>query len=429
MTLMPNQIKSGWKKPFFIIWTGQAFSLLGSELVQFSLVWYLTKQTGSASVLAFASFVALIPRVLISPFSGALVDRWNRQRIMIFADAAIAVSTMLLAGIFWFGSIQIWHIYAIMFIRSLASGFHWPAMAASTSLMVPKEQLPRIAGLNQTLRGAMGILAPVTAALLLEIVPLFGILSIDVITAIIAITPLLFIVIPQPDRSVQSEMTKPAHLWEDVKSGFNYVFAWKGMFYLALTATALNFLLNPGYTFIPLLVTSYFGKGAIEFSLLESVFSAGMILGGLILSAWGGFKKNIYTILMGVIGLAVGTLIIAVSPVNLFYMAVAGMALVGFMNPITNGPIAAIIQTNADPQMQGRVFTMLESMVSAMMPISMLIAAPVAEWIGIRGWLLLGSIGCFIMGIAGFFIPALMHLEEGTQELNHNPLTEGQTQD
>jgi DHA3 family macrolide efflux protein-like MFS transporter len=422
---MQSPYKSDWKKTFFIIWTGQAFSLLGSELVQFALVWYLTKQTGSASVLAFASFVALIPKVLISPFSGALVDRWNRQRVMIIADAAIAVSTIILALIFWNGKIQIWHIYAIMFIRSLGSGFHWPAMLASTPLMIPKDHLSRISGLNQTLRGILGIIAPVAAALLLEFLPMFGILSIDVITAIIAIFPLLFVIIPQPEKKSITEMTKPAHLWEDVKEGFNYIFAWKGMLYLTVFATALNFLLNPGFTFIPLLVTNYFGKGAVEFSLMESAFSAGMILGGIILSAWGGFKKNIFTTLTGIIGMAVGTAIIALTPINLFYVAITGMAITGLMNPIANGPIAAIIQSHVDPLMQGRVFSMLESMVSAMMPISMLIAAPVAEWIGIRGWLLLGSAGCFAMGIVGFFIPALIHLEKDKPEKAVLPLAEG----
>jgi DHA3 family macrolide efflux protein-like MFS transporter len=298
-------------------------------------------------------------------------------------------------------------------------------MQASTSLMVPKEQLSRISGFNQTLRGALGIAAPVAAALLLEFMPMFGILSIDILTAIIAISPLLFVVIPQPDKYVQSELTKPTHLWEDVKAGFHYIITWKGMLYLAIAATALNFLLNPGFTFIPLLVTDYFGKGAIDLSLLESAFSTGMILGGIILSAWGGFKKNIFTILIGLIGMAVGTALIALTPINMFYMAGVGMAITGFMNPIVNGPIAAVIQTHADPQMQGRVFSMLESLISAMMPISMLIAAPVAEWIGIRGWLLFGAVGCFVMGIAGFFIPALVHLEDSKIEKTSQPLPEG----
>jgi MFS transporter, DHA3 family, macrolide efflux protein len=423
---MQTSQKPDWKKTFFIVWTGQAFSLFGSELVQFALVWYLTKQTGSASVLAFASFVALIPRVIVSPFAGALVDRWNRQRVMIFADAGIAVSTILLAGIFWLGKIQIWHIYFIMFLRSLGGGFHWPAMQASTSLMVPKDQLSRISGLNQTLRGAIGIIAPVSAALLMELLPMFQILFIDVITAIIAISPLLFVVIPQPDKSTQPKVTQPFQLLAEVKEGFQYLSTWKGMLYLAIAATTLNFFLNPGFTFIPLLVSSYFGKGAIDLGILESAFSIGMIAGGLALSAWGGFKKKILTILIGLLGMSVGIALIGLTPANMIFIAVAGMAVTGFMNPIVNGPIAAIIQTHADPLMQGRVFSMLESMVSAMMPISMLIAAPVAELIGIRGWLLLGSAACLLMGIAGFFIPELLNLEDKKPMPISKPLSEGQ---
>jgi DHA3 family macrolide efflux protein-like MFS transporter len=409
---MQTESRSGWQRTFFLIWVGQAFSLLGSELVQFALVWYLTRTTGSASVLAFASFVALIPRVLISPFTGVLVDRWNRKFVMILADAGIALATMALAGIFFFGRIQVWHIYVIMFIRSLGSGFHWPALQASISLLVPKDQLSRISGLNQTLRGTLGILAPVFAALLLDYLPMFGILSIDVLTAILAISPLLFVVIPQPAKTMPDETGQPVRIWEDVKFGFRYLYNWKGMFYLALAATLLNFLLNPGFTFTPLLVTGYFEKGAIELSAIESAFSAGMILGGMILSAWGGFKKNIITTLLGILGLSFGTALIALTPSNMFFLAVVGMAVTGFMQPMANGPLFAIMQAHVDPQIQGRVFSMLESMVSAMMPVSMLIAAPVAEWIGIRGWLMFGAAGCLVIGLGGFFIPSLMNIEE-----------------
>ena len=150
---MTHETPLNWKRTFFPIWVGQAFSLLGSELVQFSLIWYLTNKTGSASVLAAASFVALLPRVFLSPISGALVDRWNRQKVMIYADALIAAATMILADIFWLKYIQVWHIYLILFIRAIGSGFNWSAMQASTSLMVPKDQLARISGMNQTLRG------------------------------------------------------------------------------------------------------------------------------------------------------------------------------------------------------------------------------------------------------------------------------------
>lgn len=401
-----------WKRIFFPIWIGQAFSLLGSELVQFSLIWYLTNKTGSASVLAAASFVALLPRVFLAPISGALIDRWNRQRTMIVADGLIAFATILLAGVFWMGWDRVWHIYLIMFLRSLGSAFHWPAMQASTSLLVPKSSLARISGMNQTLRGALGIAAPLIAALLLEILPLFSILTIDVLTAIIAIIPLLLVTLPQ----IEQPADKTPHLsqvWIDIREGYKFLLGWKGLLYLTLAATILNFLINPGFTFLPLLVTSYFGKGVIEMSMIESAFSTGMILGGLVLSVWGGFKRNMHTILMGIIGLAIGTGIIAITPASNFYLAVVGVFIAGFMNPMANGPIFAIMQTYVEPSMQGRVFSLLESIVSAMMPISMAIAAPVADWIGIRGWLIFGAAGCALIGLGGFFIPELVRIEDG----------------
>lgn len=412
---MANEVPLNWKKTFFSVWIGQAFSLLGSELVQFSLIWYLTKKTSSASVLAAASFVALLPRVFLAPISGALVDRWNRQKVMIYADTLIATATMILAGLFWLEYIQVWHIYVILFIRALGSGFHWPAMQASTSLLVPKDQLARISGMNQTLQGALGIAAPLLAALMLEIFPIFGILSIDVLTAIIAISPLLFVSIPQVNHTVE-KMVGFSQIWDDIKVGFKFLTGWRGLLNLTLAATILNFLLNPGFTFTPLLVTDYFGKGVIELSMIESAFSVGMIIGGLVLSAWGGFKRNIYTILTGIIGLAVGTGLIALAPSDHFMIAVFGMSLAGFMNPIANGPIFAIMQTYVEPEMQGRVFSLLESMVSAMMPISMIVAAPVAEWVGIRGWLAFGAIGCFVIGLIGFFTPSLVHIEDNREK-------------
>jgi DHA3 family macrolide efflux protein-like MFS transporter len=219
-----------WAAKFFTIWTGQAFSLLGSALVQFALVWWLTRTTGSATVLATATLVALLPQVLLGPLAGALVDRWNRRLVMIVADTSIALATIGLALLFWSGDIQVWHVYVLMFIRSLAGAFHWPAMQASTSLMVPREHLSRIQGLNQMLQGGMNILAAPLGALLLEVLPMQGVLAIDVVTALLAVLPLLFIAVPQPQRSAEAQphASKPS-VWQDLKAGFRYVWSWPGM--------------------------------------------------------------------------------------------------------------------------------------------------------------------------------------------------------
>ena len=148
------QVESNWKRTFFLIWTGQAFSLLGSSLVQFALVWWLTQKTGSATVLAAATFVALLPSVFLGPFVGALVDRWNRRIVMIAADGMVALATAALVILFWLDIAQVWHVYVVLFVRSLTGTFHFPAMQASTSLMVPDKHLSRISGLNQALRAS-----------------------------------------------------------------------------------------------------------------------------------------------------------------------------------------------------------------------------------------------------------------------------------
>ncbi|HAE58218.1 MAG TPA: MFS transporter, partial [Anaerolineae bacterium] len=136
-----EKFQANWKPRFFTIFGGQALSLFGSSLVQFALVWYLTQQTGSATILATATLVAMLPQIILGPFVGALVDRWNRRLVMMVADGLIALATLVLAGLFWFDLVQVWHIYAILLVRSTGGAFHWPAMQASTSLMVPKEQL------------------------------------------------------------------------------------------------------------------------------------------------------------------------------------------------------------------------------------------------------------------------------------------------
>ena len=165
-----------WAGRFFTIWSGQALSLFGSALVQFALIWWLTQESGSATVLAVATLVGMLPQIVIGPFAGALVDRWNRRIIMIAADGTIAIFSLLLAYLFATGAVQIWHIYAVMAMRALGGAFHYPAMAASTPLMVPNEQLTRINGLNQALQGVNSLAAPPIGALLLGILPTQGIL-------------------------------------------------------------------------------------------------------------------------------------------------------------------------------------------------------------------------------------------------------------
>ncbi len=411
------ELPANWARRFFTIWAGQAFSLFGSSLVQFALVWHLTQETGSATVLATATLVALLPQILLGPVAGTLVDRLNRRAIMVLADSFIALSTLGLAVLFALGQVEIWHIYVIAFIRSLGGAFHWPAMQASTSLMVPDEQLSRIAGMNQTLQGSVGIIAPPAGAVLIGLLPMQGVLFIDIGTAMIAILPLLFISIPQPVRQAtavtpgQETRTSPS-FWQDLKEGFTYVAGWPGLLAILILATMINFLLNPAASLMPLLVTKHFGRGALDLGALESIHGIGMIAGGVILSLWGGFKQRIVTSLSGIAGIGVGVLVVGLAPASLFSLAFIGFFTFGFMGPIANGPLFALLQSNVRPDMQGRVMSLISSAATAMSPLGLMIAGPVSDWLGVRVWFWIGGGVCLLMSLGAFLVPAILNIEQ-----------------
>jgi DHA3 family macrolide efflux protein-like MFS transporter len=339
------------------------------------------------------------------------VDRWNRRIIMIVADGSIALVTLGLAGLFATGYIQIWHIYVALALRSLGGAFHFPAMSASTPLMVPDKQLTRINGMNQTLQGVMAMIAPPAGALLLGILPTQEMLMIDVTTAIIAILPLFFFSVPQPVRQVSVETTAKTNLFTDVREGFFYIRGWTGLMAILGMAFFLNFLLTPTGSLMPLLVTKHFGKGALEFGLMDSVSGLGMILGGVLLSVWGGFKRKVATSMMGIVGIGIGVMLTGLAPANLFWLAMVGAALSSFMSPITNGPLFALMQANIRPDMQGRVMSLVNSISAAMTPLGLFIAGPFSDTFGIRTWYWVAGIITILMGLGGFLSPIVMNVE------------------
>jgi DHA3 family macrolide efflux protein-like MFS transporter len=403
-----------WAPRFFTIWTGQAFSLLGSQLVSFAVIWWLTQTTGSATILATASLVGLLPQVILGPFTGTFVDRWSRRLTMIIADGLIALATIGLAILFALGHVQIWQVYTLLFIRSVCGGFHWPAMQASTTLMVPKEHFARIQGLNQMLQGGMSIAAAPLGALLLAWIPMEWILAIDVFTAMLAITPLFFFQVPQPERNdLLPEAQGKSSFWQDFRAGFRYVWGWPGLMLIGIMATVINFLLTPAFSLLPILVTRHFNGQAIQLATLESFSGIGFIVGGLILSAWGGFKRRILTCLLGLLAMGLGCLVMGLLPPSAFTIAVATMLFLGIVNPIVNGPLMAAVQAAVAPEMQGRVFTLIGTMAAAMSPIGLIIAGPIADKLGVQTWFIIGGVVTILMGISGVFVPAIMHFEDG----------------
>lgn len=397
-----------WRSLFFTIWGGQVFSLLGSRIVQFALIWWLTKSTGSGIVLTTATIAAILPGVLLGPFIGPLIDRWSRRYIMIVADSLIALSTALLALLFALGLAEVWHIYVIMFARSIGGAFHWPSMQASTTLMVPKQHYSRVAGLNQSLQGTANILGPAMGATLIEVLPMQGVLAVDVLTAAIAVIPLLLIAIPQPKAAPGTAPT----FRKDLMEGFRFLASWPGLMGVVIIAALLNFLFAPAGSLIPLLVTKHFGGGAFHLAGLQMATGFGVIFGGLLLTAWGGFKRRMATALFGVIMLGVGAVVLGLTPASLFALAIFAAAITGIMQPIANGSLMAALQASTPPDMQGRLFSLVGSAAGMMMPLGLLIAGPLSDRFGANTWFLVGGAAAILLGAVAFFVPSIMTLEE-----------------
>ncbi len=397
--------------PFLVIFAGQAFSLFGSRLVQFALVWWITETTGLASTLAFASIMAMIPQVLLGPFAGALVDRWNRRVVMMVSDTLIALVVLMLAILYMTGTIQMWHLFAAMFIRSMGGAFHWTAMQATTSIMVPRENLSRVAGLNQSLMGLANIVAPPLGAFLLKVIPIQTILMIDVSTAVVAVGPLFFIHVPQPLSELQKFQGLRTIL-SDMREGIKFVWEWKGLRMIMGLSMLINFLMSPAFSLLPLVVTNHFRGGAVELAWFQSASGVGMISGGLILGAWGGFKKRIVTAMVAVIASGVFISIFSVTPSHLFLLAVVCIFFFSVLNALANGVFFALMQSIVPADIQGRVFTILMSLSGGMTPVGLAFAGPVSDLLGIRIWFMIGGIVFTLMGAGSFISPTIMNIEE-----------------
>ncbi len=397
-----NPVGKGWLRNYLPMGVGQIVSLVGSALVQFALVWYVTKQTGSATVLATATTAALLPNIVLGPFVGALVDRWDRKLVMIIADLVVALATAVLAVLFATGAIQIWHIIAILLTRSAAGVFQGPARTAATTLMVPKEHLSRLGGVNQAVDGMINVFSPALGALLLELLPMQGVLAVDIITAAIAVSLMIFFVkVPKPNARPNAGRITPRSLMADVREGVRYIVTWPGLFLMILMASLLNMFLAPGTNLLPLHITNFFGKGAQELAWLQVAMGIGGIIGGLMLGVWGGFKRRAWTVLMGIIGIGAGMLIFGLIPADRYILSLVFMGLVGLMASLTNGSFGPLLQTKVPPEVQGRVFMLLSSLTLAMMPIGLFLSAPIADRFGTSVSYVVGGAACLIIGLFG----------------------------
>ena len=401
---------SDWRPRFFTIWTGQAVSRFGSQVVSFALIWWLTEKTGSVAVLTVASLMTLLPPVFLGPVAGALVDRWDRRKVLMVSDSTIALFSGILAFLYWRGIAEPWHIYGVMLVRAIGDSFHGPSTKASTTLMVPKEHLSRVAGMNQALNGALRIAAPPLGAVLLKALPIHLVVLVDMATAAFAVVPLFFIPIPRP-AAAEGTAGKRGVLRETAE-GIRYVLSRRSLAFIVLSCAVTNLSYGPVFAYGSLLVRNVFHGGALELGLVSSASGIGLIAGGLLMSVWGGFRRKLATSAVGWIGVGIGYMALLLIPDDGVYVYIASKLFVGMMVPIGSAPLDAWYQSHTAPDKQGRLFAVLSSLDQLSMPFGLVVGGLLGDAVPLRAWWVLMGVQHALLGVAWLLLPVVRRAEK-----------------
>jgi MFS family permease len=364
---------------FTIVWAGQLISVLASTMTQFALTIWAYQETGSATVLGIINTAFIVPFLLLSPVAGVMVDRHNRKLMMMVSDLTAVLATTVVLVLHLSGVLQIWHLYIAAVINGLGNTFQWPAYSAAISTMVPKEHYSRANGMMSLVESVPGVLAPLLAGVLLLSIKLTGILVIDMITFALAIVALLAVHIPQPTRTVEGQVGQGS-IFKEAAYGFKYIFARRGLLGLLIFFIVLNFVIGLSISLFSPFILERTNQNSAILGAVTSANAIGAVIGGLLISLWGGFKRRMTSIFIGeaLTGLFLLTIFGLGRSLPIWVISVV----IGGIFPIfTNGASQAIWQAKVAPDLQGRVFSARRMIAWSVGPITPILAGLLADYV------------------------------------------------
>jgi MFS transporter, DHA3 family, macrolide efflux protein len=376
VTTQPSRLANG-TRTFFTIWLGQLVSLLGSQLTGFALGVWVYNQTHSVSLLALTQVAYQVPYVVLSPLAGVFADRWNRRTAMIVSDFGAGLAALAIGILYLTQHLQVWMVIPVILWMSTFHTLMWPSFTAATTLLVPKEHYGRVSGFTQMGEALSAIAGPALAGVLYVTIQIGNMALIDFASYVFAVLlMLLFVRIPNPARTIETARQENS-LWKEMRFGWDYILARKGLFYLLIFFMAYNFLsgvLGPLIT--PLILDNW---NASTLGFLSTMMGVGMLAGTLVMSAWGGGKHKIYTLLGA--SLLDGLFLVAAGlRVSLPLLAVCGFGAM-FCGPIINAASQAIWQAKVAPDLQGRVFAFRRTISMSAGILAPLLAAPLTDYV------------------------------------------------
>ncbi|WKZ41425.1 MAG: MFS transporter [Anaerolineales bacterium] len=418
---------------FTLVWIGQIVSVLASAMSQFGLTIWMFQKTESATALGLMQVFFITPFLLISPIAGVLVDRHNRKMMMMVSDVVAGIATILILVFQSLGILEFWHLYFASVIYGLGMAFQWPAYSAAITTMIPKEQYARANGMMSLIEAGPGVVAPLLAGALLPVIGLTGLLLFDVVTFLFAVGVLMIVHIPQPPRTEEGRQGQGS-IWKEAAYGFKYIFARPSLLGLQLIFFVGNLFSGIGYTLLAPMVLSRTANDSLMLGSVQTAGAVGGLIGGILMSAWGGFKRRVHGVLTGWMISGVGMAILGLA--GGLPVWIAGMIIGSLVGSLINASNQAIWQAKVAPDVQGRVFSARRLIAWFTNPISPIIAGTLADFVlepqmrttsalsetfgGLVGTgpgagmgLIIFFCGLLAVGVgaAGYFIPAIHNAE------------------
>lgn len=421
---------SAWKRPFFLMWSGQAISILTSSIVQWAIIFYLTYTTQSGAVMSLATAAGMLPQALLGPIAGSLVDRLPRKYVMMGADSFVAAVTAVLVIAAYLDVLSVPLICVILFLRAIGSAFHGPAISASSPQLVPAVDLPKVAGYTSAIQNLGYIAGTVGAAIIYPFLPLWQVLALDIIGAAIAVLIMSRIYIPKDDTSYdelqrigraavdakprkthQGSIVKSIAL--DTKVSVRVMLKTPGVPELFIFSVLFMIGFSPLIALYPLMTLQYFGGTQFEASLVEMCFAGGMAVTGLLIGRYFSQADRGRMIIWSTLIAGVLTLWMGLMPPTRFwlYIYIILNFICGICEAMFNTPFVSLIQQRVPSAYHGRTFAMFSTIMCYCTVAGLAISGNLSDSIGVAGFFVISGAAIAILGIAGLFVKNIMNIE------------------
>lgn len=394
-----------WRRNIYLFLGSQFLTGITSMIVQYAIIWYLTKETGSATILSIATILGMLPMALLSPFVGPLIDRWNKKALLIVPDVVAAIFAIILSisgGVFH--AFPIWLIFVSLLMRSIAQTFQMPTIQSVIPTMVPDKELTKINGQLGMVQSANMIIAPALGAFLFAIIPLQYLILLDVLGAVLGICILIWVQIPNNEK-----IDAAVHMLQNTKLGVQQLMNNKGLWYITITGAVFTLLYMPAASMYPLMTMKYFQGTVGQAGFIEALYSAGMLAGGAIIGIWGNWRDRMKPVIIGFFLIGIPTGLSGLLPGNqagFMWFAILNVV-EGIATPFFNTLLMAMIQQSYPSQQLGRILGVLNSLMSLTGPVGLIFAGPLADALGVEMLFVIAGIGTVVCGIFALLMPVM----------------------